>query len=213
MIRSPGNRPEGLVGARLENEPITVAQPIISNPDINKMPKRSHPPTAGMTLMEVLVVVAIIGLLIGLLMPAVQVARASSRRMQCLSNLHEIGVAFENRRTAIGQNACLPNALQMPSAKLEDDKRPTIAACLAKYIEGDTAVFICPSDTKYHLTEGLSYEYPTGRLGGKTYQQALKDMRGNTQSSSVVLLLYDFDAFHSNQTRGVLFLDGHADCQ
>jgi len=169
--------------------------------------------SAGMTLMEILVVIAIIGLLIGLLMPAVQAARASSRRMQCMSNLHEIGVAFENRRTVLGSNACLPNALQMPSKKLENDKRPTIAACLAKYIEGDTAVFICPSDVKYYKTEGLSYEYPTGRLGGKTYPEAQKDIFGIVQSSSVVLLLYDFDAIHSSQTRGVLFLDGHADCQ
>jgi prepilin-type N-terminal cleavage/methylation domain-containing protein len=174
---------------------------------------RSKYPSAGFTLAELIVVITILGVLIGLLMPAVQSARESARRMQCQSNLHQVGIAFENRRTALGQNCPFPNALRMPSAKLEGDKRPTIAKALEHYIEGDTAVFVCPSDQKRHLTEGLSYEYPASRLAGKTYPQALADRHGNVQASCVVLLLYDFDCFHGSDMRGVLFLDGHVDCQ
>ncbi len=164
-----------------------------------------------MTLVEVLVVIALIGLLIGLLMPAVQSARASSRRLQCQSNLHQIGIAFENRRSLLGQNVPLPTLITLPSTRAKDDKTPTLPECLEKYMEGDRAVFICPSDQKYYPTEGISYEY-SGEVAGKTYPKALVDFMGNTQSSTVVTLCYDFDCVHENKVRGVLFLDGHADC-
>jgi prepilin-type N-terminal cleavage/methylation domain-containing protein/prepilin-type processing-associated H-X9-DG protein len=67
----------------------------------------------GFTLVELLVVIAIIGILVALLLPAIQAAREAARRSQCQANLHNVGLALLNYESA---NKILPNGMNFNPA-------------------------------------------------------------------------------------------------
>ncbi len=79
------------------------------------MTKSARTRRVGFTLVELLVVIAIIGILVGLLLPAVQSAREAARRMTCSKNVREIGLATLNFESAFKR---LPPGVLLPPPAL-----------------------------------------------------------------------------------------------
>lgn len=136
---------------------------------------RHKPNPQAFTLVELLVVIAVIGILIALLLPAVQAARESARRTQCLNNLKQIGVAFHNHHDVFkrlpyaGDNGTadccapdpgqidgyswtyhiLPFLEQLDLHRLGEIDRPKLRA-------SPTAVFYCPTRRQVRLYKGFA---------------------------------------------------------
>jgi prepilin-type N-terminal cleavage/methylation domain-containing protein/prepilin-type processing-associated H-X9-DG protein len=175
-------------------------------------PRTTDEYRSGFTLVELLVVLAIIGGLIALLMPAVQRARATARRTQCQSQLRQVGLGLENYMGAHGPRAKFPDAAILPSAT---PTIPPISQVLGKFIEENQTVFNCPDDENYFPKEGLSYEYAQSTLSGKTRPEVLQTATGQPRKSALVQVAYDFGDFHGPvggaTSRNIVFLDCHVE--
>jgi prepilin-type N-terminal cleavage/methylation domain-containing protein/prepilin-type processing-associated H-X9-DG protein len=86
---------------------------------------RPRPRRAGFTLIELVVVAFLIGLLVAVLLPAVQAARETSRRLQCLSNLKQIGLALHHYESA---NRLFPAIYSDSGLTLSDGRIRSYAA-------------------------------------------------------------------------------------
>jgi len=191
----------------------------------------TRPHRSGFTLVELLVVIAIIGVLVSLLLPAVQAAREAARRAQCSNNLHQIGLAAQNYVAAKGT---LPYGYARTAEHAKNNisfVKHGLFADLLQYIEGETTyqrvdfdyykqsgrpmyqdpardvvvdAYLCPAwpDARVIQSAPANYEYQLGAL--TTYSGVAGAIRnqGETLFNSSFGRIPDNGAFTMVQVPG-----------
>jgi len=165
------------------------------------------------TLVEIITVVAIVGLLIAIIVPTISKARQQTRRTVCAANLRQVGTAFISYMQYNRDR--MPHISKTPSIDpFPLEETVWLANVLKRHLKGHLKVLECPDDRpgktnrnapntgkSFFQSERSSYEYRV-RLAGLSPKEFYKAMgppwRNNTDPvpSNTVWIARDYDNFH-----------------
>jgi prepilin-type N-terminal cleavage/methylation domain-containing protein len=178
--------------------------------------------TDGFTLVELLVVISIIALLLGILLPGLNLARKYTKRVACRASLHDIGLALkmyldDNRYTLPPRTARrMPYSVTEPTRMTPEEGRVPIVKYLGPYLSVSyaelaqigtkkvyTKVLSCAGDNYngasqyFYKQQTSSYEYdPSDRISGQILDK--KSFRSGIKASDLAAMS-DWFAFHGKQ--------------
>jgi prepilin-type N-terminal cleavage/methylation domain-containing protein len=188
------------------------------------------------TLIEIMVVVAIIGLLIAILVPSLSKAKVLAKRTTCASQLHQVGVAMVSYLQ--GNRDRMPFISYMPSigpAPLTTSQPIWLADVLKPHLKGNSGVLQCPEDKpgfsnrlapntglSFFQSERSSYSYRDRiyiQLGGLTPTEFSphgpwgRQLKTNKAPPNSIWFAQDYDNFHGKAgeigARRYVYIDGH----
>ncbi len=177
----------------------------------------------GFTLIELLVVIAIVGILVALLLPAVQAAREAARRSECANHLKQIGLACQQHIAAFralpNGGHCDNNGLSLPRTKIGGVPATFATQTwswgyqILPFLE-NTALYENPDDVVVAATTTSTYFCPSrrapvaisGGYWGTSALRAMTDYAGNAGSSNEGT--NDNDGYYGNGRDGVIVEQG-----
>jgi prepilin-type N-terminal cleavage/methylation domain-containing protein/prepilin-type processing-associated H-X9-DG protein len=140
---------------------------------------------SGFTLVELLVVIAIIGVLVAMLLPAIQAARATARRSQCANNLRQIGLAVHGYvGVHRGQFPFISGHEDGREEETGDERDISWIRTLAPYLEGVDSIRLCP---EHHARVEQS-------------MVSRKDTAGNVIETALVMTRDEYDRAKASGT-------------
>jgi len=178
-------------------------------------PDRIRSDRGGFTLVELLVVIAIIGVMVGLLLPAVQASREAARRLQCVNHLKQLGIAMHNYEatyralpagrtsTGLSTHAALLMFLEQQALYEQVDwtrnwNHPVNEFATIALVP----TFLCPSDpialnplgwggTNYRVNQGTSIHWETaandfGQASAATRPNGVFHFQSRTRFSDIL---------------------------